>query len=221
MPLYSVVVVKHAGLLHSIISLVHVNWFFRNSFASPAWLYYFVCATSSGYRHHHFHHFQVRTYGLKHTVLINLIKNVFSKLLIGHFYFHKECKYRIVSESMSSFSQTFTLETNVSTNLYDCADWMSKVADKLIVCVSRHQELFDRQDVNHNNRNLKGKIRQSITDELDVDRLHWGCAASVLCPVPSSHSHWMHRVQHGAGLLKLRDKRGSTVIKDFTQDCMT
>lgn len=37
---------------------------------------------------------------LKYTVQINLIKDVFSKLLIGHEYFHKECKYCIVKESM-------------------------------------------------------------------------------------------------------------------------
>lgn len=39
------------------------------------------------------------------------------------------------------------------------------MADKLNICVSQHQVLFDQQDVNDKNNDLKDSMWQSIADQ--------------------------------------------------------
>ncbi len=42
------------------------------------------------------------------------------------------------------------------------------MADKLVICVSQHQALFDKQHANYKDKDLKDNLQQSTADQLGL-----------------------------------------------------
>lgn len=80
------------------------------------------------------------------------VKLIFFKLKTEHEYFHPNAviKQPFIFWVEVDFSQTFAQWTNKSTNYSVCEERPSPAAttaaDMLVICVSKHQALFDQQD---------------------------------------------------------------------------
>lgn len=97
----------------------------------------------------------------------NICIYMFFKLLIGHEYFHTEMSHcKKVDQGL--FFQTCSLQKGTSSNHSGWLEQMPSpsptktsitIADKLIMGVSQSQVLFDKQEANYKNNDIKDNKR--------------------------------------------------------------